>query len=180
VRLEAVHSLETDFYHGIKGFLKVAHVRVLGAVDALHVDHLHFRADGKQSLVPGVQADIDPDAPITQKRFDLCEIFGLGECCPWWCNNDKAGFPFKRDQGLCAVLVVIQTGDLIAAIAHVDDTHAECFIVPEFQTDLILAYDLAKRTKGFTRKGFGFDVDNLHDLLSFPMPHAQGRIDPVE
>ncbi len=119
--------------------------------------------------MPRFQTDIDPDATITQERFDLFEIFRLFELCPWWGDNDEAGFPFEGYQGLRAVFVVIHPVDLEAAIAHVDDAHAKLFVFLEFQADLILANDLAKWTECFTCKGFGFDLDNLHNPL---LPNA--------
>ena len=165
----AVASLETDFDHGIKSLLKVAHVRVFGAVDTLHVDHFHLWSDGEQGLVPRFQTDVDPDATIAQERFDLFEVFGLFELRPWRGDNDEAGFTFEGDQGLRAVFVVIHPVDLVAAIAHVDDAHAKRFLVLELQADLILANDLAKWTECFTRKRFGFDLNNLHNPL---LPNA--------
>ena len=91
----AVASLETDFDHGIKSLLKVAHVRVFGAVDTLHVDHFHLWSDGEQGLVPRFQTDVDPDATIAQERFDLFEVFGLFELRPWRATTTRQAFPSR-------------------------------------------------------------------------------------
>jgi hypothetical protein len=46
--------LQRDFNNSIKLVLEITGIRVLRAMHALNIHHLHFRPNGKEGLVPGV------------------------------------------------------------------------------------------------------------------------------